>query len=96
MRKQVVNVDFKEDQGVILDWNYSDILRKTKYFRHIIILITSNSKEALAFIENYIKMIKPGDIFTTVYKNPYRQVQMKEWREKNCNHQFSIRNYIKT
>lgn len=42
MRKQLVNIDFKKEQGLILKWNYTDLTKRTKYFRHIIVLFTSN------------------------------------------------------
>jgi hypothetical protein len=50
MKKQVVHIDFKEDQGVILNWNYSDLSRKTKYFRHVIILVSTDTEEAQEFL----------------------------------------------
>ena len=46
MKKQVLNIDFKEDQGVILNWNYSDLLRKTKYYRHVLVLATGDTAKA--------------------------------------------------
>lgn len=42
MKKQLVNIDFKKDQGLILKWNYTDLTKRTKYFRHIIVLLTSD------------------------------------------------------
>lgn len=50
MKRQIVSVDFKEDQGVILNWNLSDVQRKSKYFRHFLILLTSNMQEAQSFV----------------------------------------------
>jgi hypothetical protein len=94
MKKQVLNIDFKEDQGVILNWNYSDLSRKTKYFRHVIVLATGDSAEAQAFLEDYIKLIKPGDLFTAIYKPRFQQIKFKEWREKTYGHNFSPRSYL--
>lgn len=50
MKKQVLNINFKEDQGVILTWNYSDLSRKAKYFRHLLVLNTNNPEEAGTFV----------------------------------------------
>ena len=94
MRRQIVSIDFKEDQGVILNWNLSDLQRKCKYFRHFLVLLTSNMPEAQAFAEDYIKAIKPGDLFTLICQPPHQSPKMREWREKTYNHQFSFRNYI--
>lgn len=94
MKKQVLNIDFKPDQGVILSWNYSDLSRKTKFFRHVLVLSTSDSAKAQTFLENYIKMIKPGDLFTTIYKPRNQHLRMKDWSEKTYGHQFTARKYI--
>ena len=50
MKRQVLNINFKEDQGVILTWNYNDLSRKAKYFRHLIVLNSSDPEEAATFL----------------------------------------------
>lgn len=77
MKRQIVSIDFKEDQGVILNWNLSDLQRKCKYFRHFLVLLTSNISEAQAFAENYIKTIKPGDLFTVICKPTHQCPKMR-------------------
>ena len=94
MKKQVLNIDFKEDQGVILNWNYSELSRKTKYFRHVLVLITGDTAKSGEFLEKYIKLIKPGDLFATVYKPRLQRLKCKEWREKTFGNNFSLRSYI--
>ena len=94
MKKHVLNIDFKEDQGVILNWNYSDLSRKTKYYRHVLVLATGDTAKAEEFLEKYIKLIKPGDIFFTVYKPRLQKLKCKEWREKNFGNHFSASSYI--
>lgn len=42
MKKQILNIDFIKAQGLILKWNYIDLTKRTKYFRHIIVLLTSD------------------------------------------------------
>lgn len=69
MRKQLVQIDFKRDQGVIFKWNYTDLSKRNKYFRHIIVLLSSNIEFVSPALENYIRCIKLGDLYTTLYSN---------------------------
>lgn len=82
MKKQVVNIDFKKDQGMILRWNYIDLSRKTKFYRHIIVLLTGNKELASSAFDNYIKHVKLGDLYSAVYCDARRVVQVSEWKEK--------------
>jgi hypothetical protein len=45
-------------------------------------------------LEKYIKLIKPGDLFATIYKPRLQQLKCKEWREKTFSKNFSLRSYI--
>jgi hypothetical protein len=40
--KKLVTVDFKKEQGLILTWNYIDLSKRNKFFRHIIVLLTAD------------------------------------------------------
>ncbi len=46
MSKQVLSIDFKKDKGLILNWNYVDLNKRNKFFRHIIVLMTSQQEVA--------------------------------------------------
>lgn len=94
MKKQVLTIDFKADQGVILGWNYSDLSRKPKFFRHLLVLNSGDVTKAQNFLENYIKLIKPGDLFATIYKTANQQLKFKSWSEKTYGHSFITRKYI--
>lgn len=50
MKKQVLTIDFKSDQGVILAWNYADLSRKPKFFRHLLVLSTAEAPKAQTFL----------------------------------------------
>lgn len=67
MNKQIVSIDFKKDKGLILKWNYVDLNKRNKFFRHIIVLLTSQPEVASPALESYIRFIKLGDLYTTIY-----------------------------
>lgn len=46
MSKQIVSIDFKKDKGLFLKWNYVDLSKRNKFFRHIIVLLTSQVEVA--------------------------------------------------
>jgi hypothetical protein len=77
MKKQLVTIDFKKNQGVILKWNYVDLSKRSKFFRHIIVLLTSKLEVASRALEEYIKYIKLGDLYTTIYCSESKKVKMK-------------------
>jgi hypothetical protein len=79
--KKLMNIDFKKDQGLILRWNYLDLTKRTKYFRHIIVLFTSNPATAKSALDGYIRHIKLGDLYTILYFSK-GTARVKEWREK--------------
>lgn len=92
--KKLVSVDFKKDQGVILRWNYADLNKRNKYFRHIIVLLTSSTEMAVAAIEGYVQHLKLGDLYTVVYGSR-GVVRMKEWREKTYRMGEGVRGYFR-
>ena len=49
--KQILNIDYKNDEGLILEWNYTDFSKVSVFFRHILVLFTKNREEAYAFTE---------------------------------------------
>ena len=55
MKKQVVNIDFIKDQGMILKWNYIDLSRKNKFYRQILVMLTNDKQLASSAFDNYIK-----------------------------------------
>ena len=69
MKKHVLNIDFKEDQGVILNWNYSDLSRKTKYYRHVLVLATGDTAKA----EEFSKVIVANKFFVPNLLPPNRE-----------------------
>lgn len=77
--KQLVTLDFKKDQGLILKWNCVNLSRNSKYFRHIIVLLASNTKFAKEALDTYITNIKLGDLYAVFY-NSKREARVWEWR----------------
>lgn len=66
-KAQLLRIDFTEDEGIILLWNYNDLKQENKFFRHFLILATDSVPEANSFVQNYIKKISPGDVYCTLY-----------------------------
>lgn len=94
MKKQVVNIDFKKDQGMILKWNCIDLSRKTKFFRHILVLLTNKKELASSAFDSYIKHVKLGDLYSAFYSDARRLIQMGEWREKTNRSFSSMKPYL--
>lgn len=94
MKKQVVNIDFIKDQGMILKWNYIDLSRKNKFYRHILVMLTNDKQLASSAFDNYIKHVKLGDLYSALYCNARRVVRMGEWREKTSRSVGSTKPYI--
>jgi len=46
LKKQILNIDYKEDQGIILEWNYSDLSIQSKFYRHILFLCSNQMEKA--------------------------------------------------
>lgn len=92
--KQLVTLDFKKDQGLILKWNCVNFSRTNKYFRHIIVLLASNTNFARDALDGYIKNIKLGDLYTAVY-NSKGVARVRGWREKTNHSQNALESYLK-
>ena len=78
--KQVLSIDYKNDNGLILEWNYTDFSNNSVFFRHILVLYTNNRDEAFTFTESYISKIKAGDLFTILYFNEDENVRQMRWK----------------
>jgi hypothetical protein len=68
MKKQIVSIDFRKDQGLVLKWNYVDLTKRNQYFRHIIVLLTSSLEAAKITLEHYLQQLKLGDLYTVIYR----------------------------
>lgn len=78
--RQVLNIDYKNDDGLILEWNYTDFSNNSVFFRHILVLYTNNREEACAFAESYISKIRAGDLYTVMYLNGDENVRQSRWK----------------
>ncbi len=92
--KQLVTLDFKKDQGLIIRWNCANMSRPNKYFRHIIVILASDTKLAREALDNYIRNIKLGDLYTAVYQSK-GAARIREWREKTNRSQGGEESYLK-
>lgn len=80
--KQVLKIDFKNEEGLILDWNYTDLSSTSIFFRHILVLYTNNREQGYDFIEAYISKIRAGDLYTILFFNEVENVRQSRWKEK--------------
>ena len=87
MRKQLVHIDYSYEKGMTFSWNYVDLNRRNKYFRHIIIFLTPHIQTARKFLDEYVKYIKPGDLYAVLLAEEGEQVRLKGWREKTFEHE---------
>lgn len=92
--KKLVTLDFKKDQGLILKWNYIDLSKRTKYFRHIIVILASDTQLAREALDAYIRSIKLGDLYTAVYCSSNGAARVREWREKTSRAEGGGKSYL--
>ena len=42
-KAQILEVDFSATEGLMLNWNYTDLSRQRKFYRHYILLLTEST-----------------------------------------------------
>ncbi len=78
--KQVLNIDYKNENGLILEWNYTNFSNTYVFFRHILVLYTNNRDEAYFFVNKYVSRIKPGDFYCIYYFNSKGNLKILRWK----------------
>jgi hypothetical protein len=80
--KQVLEVDYSEQQGLMLGWRYTDLNTYLTFFRHILVLFTDDKQNAAIFLRTYLKRLRSGDLYLVLYFNQEGKLKAKRWREK--------------
>lgn len=94
MNKQVVTVDYKKFEGLILKWNFLDLKRTSRFLRHFIIVGSTDLSSTAFLIEDYVRLMKPGDLYSVLFFNSNRKQRFKGWREKTYSTDFSVDNLL--
>ena len=104
--KQVLSIDYKNDNGLILEWNYTDFSNNSVFFRHILVLSIG------PYLISKVKTFIPGSasikynlmsrfhlfsIYNILFKAQLISTNLTKRKiERSCNFQiFKIKDYQK-
>lgn len=94
MNKQVVTVDYKKFEGLILKWNFLDLKRTSRFLRHFIIVGSADLSTTAFLIEDYVRFMKPGDLYSVLYFKSNGKLRFKGWKEKTYSTGLSVDNLM--
>ena len=81
-KMQLLEVDFAESEGVLLDWNYKDDDFPHKFYRHFVIVASNCIADANLFLTEFSKKLKPGSLYSILYQTKEKGVEQTRWREQ--------------